>query len=217
MIKSESKETDSYNQVCCDDENIETALTQSTTKKAIDEILEKSMRTIYTHNSDKNAKNLVGECIDARHPTLAGRVLVKWTDSAGREYEQWVPTLQNLPVRAKDRVLLVKPGNWDEMVVTGVIDGFSRRPEIKRKTGSLLELARDEAIRVTGSDGQELMEIFQTDSGPVVRLLHKDVDVELPGRLRLQADSIDLEAGAGPINIKATDDVCINGEMIHLN
>ncbi|MFV9645339.1 MAG: hypothetical protein ACNYWU_05900, partial [Desulfobacterales bacterium] len=138
-------------------------------------------------------------------------------DSAGREYKQWVPTLQNLPVRAKDRVLLVKPGNWDEMVVTGVIDGFSRRPEIKRKTGSLLELARDEAIRVTGSDGQELMEIFQTDSGPVVQLLHKDVNVKLPGRLCLQADSIELEAGAGPINIKATDDVCINGEMIHLN
>lgn len=217
MIKSDSKETESYNQVCCDDKNIETALTQSTTKKALDEILEKSMHTIYTHDSDKNAKNLVGECIDARHPTLAGRVLVKWTDSAGREYKQWVPTLQNLPVRTKDRVLLVKPGNWDEMVVTGVIDGFSRRPEIKRKTGSLLELARDEAIRVTGSDGQELIEFFQTDSGPVVRLLYKDVNVELPGRLRLQADSIELEAGAGPINIKATDDVCINGEMIHLN
>lgn len=163
------------------------------------------------------SRAIVGICLQAKHQTLSGRCLVQWDDPQKGEIRQWVPTLQNLPVRAKDRVLLVKPVNWDEMVVTGVIDGFSRRPEIKRKTGSLLELARDEAIRITGSDGQELMEIFQTDSGPVVQLLHKDINVKLPGRLRLQADSIDLEAGAGPINIKATDDVCINGEMIHLN
>jgi hypothetical protein len=62
-----------------------------------------------------------------------------------------------------------------------------------------------------------LVEVFQTDDGPVVRVLNTDAGVELPGKLRLAADSIELEAGAGPIKIKASDDVIVNGEMIHLN
>ncbi len=162
-------------------------------------------------------QNLVGECLDARHPTLKGRVLVKWVTVDGEELQRWLPTLQNLPVRAEDRLLLVNPGNWDELVVTGVIDGFARRPEIDRRTAGHLELERDEAIRVTGRDGQELLELFQTDDGPVVRVLNSNTAVELPGKLRLAADSIELEAGAGPIKIKASDDVIVNGEMIRLN
>jgi hypothetical protein len=159
----------------------------------------------------------VGECIDVDHPTLRGRVLVRWTTADGEERTRWLPTLQNLPVRPNDRLLLLNPGNWDEMIVMGVVDGFAKRPEVRRQTAGRLELERDEAIRVTGRDGQELVEVFQTDEGPVVRVLNSDAGVELPGKLRLAADSIELEAGAGPVKIKASDDVIVNGEMIHLN
>jgi hypothetical protein len=161
--------------------------------------------------------SLVGECVDANHPTLKGRVLVKWMTVDGESRERWLPTLQNLPVRPKDRLLLVNPGNWDELVVTGVIDGFAKRSQCDRQTAGRLELERDEALRVTGRDGQQLLELFQTDEGPVVRVLAGDTAVELPGKLRLAADTIELEAGAGPIKIKASDDVIVNGEMIHLN
>lgn len=168
-------------------------------------------------SSQETRHGLVGECIDIDHPTLRGRVLVRWTTADGEERTRWLPTLQNLAVRPKDRLILINPANWDEMVVTGVIDGFAKRPEVRRQTAGRLELERDEAIRVTGRDGQELVEVFQTDEGPVVRVLNSDAGVELPGKLRLAADSIELEAGAGPIKIKASDDVIVNGEMIHLN
>lgn len=167
--------------------------------------------------SQEIRQTLVGECVDVNHPTLRGRVLVRWMTVEGEPRTRWLPTLQNLPVRPKDRLLLTHPDNWDEMVVTGVIDGFARRPEIQRRTAGRLELERDEALRVTGRDGQELVEVFQTDDGPVVRVLNTHTGVEIPGKLRLAADSIELEAGAGPIKIKASDDVIVNGEMIHLN
>jgi len=53
---------------------------------------------------------LVGVCVDDRHPSLAGRVLVRIADGAG-ERERWLATLAHLPVRCEDRVLLLQPGN----------------------------------------------------------------------------------------------------------
>lgn len=167
--------------------------------------------------SEGTHRTLLGECIAVEHPTLRGRVLVQWSDADGKTQKKWLPTLQNLPVRQHDRLLLVKPENWAEMIVTGVVDGFARRPEITRRDAGHLKLKRDERIRINSMDGKELLELFQSESGPVLRVLQKDTSVELPGKLKFSADSIELEAGAGPIHIKSTDDVRINGEMIHLN
>src|SRR5690348_3485617 len=75
---------------------------------------------------------LIGECVDARHPSLQGRVLVKFTIS-GHEQTRWLAKLQGLPVRVGDRVLMLCPGNsfdhGPEWIVTGVVDGFATRPE----------------------------------------------------------------------------------------
>jgi hypothetical protein len=166
---------------------------------------------------DQTQECLVGECVDAHHPVLQGRVLIRWKDIHGKIESRWLATLQNLPVREKDRVLLVKPGNWNEMIVTGVIDGFAKRPEIERFSAGLMRLQNDEKIQVIGQNGKEILDIYQADTGPIIRVLQGDCAVEFPGKFKLTADSIELEAGAGPINIKASDDVRINGEMIHLN
>ncbi|HLA63415.1 MAG TPA: hypothetical protein VK610_03250 [Rhodothermales bacterium] len=159
---------------------------------------------------------VVGECVDAAHPTLRGRVRVRWETSQGVA-ERWVPTLQNLPVRVADRVLLVHPGNHDEPVVVGVLDGFARRPEPERAETARFTLQRDEAVRVEGADGQPLVELFQSDAGPVVRLLQADVNVELPGALRISAEQIALRARAGTVEIEASDDVNVRGEVVNLN
>src|SRR5690606_19084982 len=68
-------------------------------------------------------ESLVGEVVDVKHPTLYGRVRVRWQDLEGQTFEKWLPTLQGLPVRVADRVLLMRAANWPEQVVTGVIDG----------------------------------------------------------------------------------------------
>jgi hypothetical protein len=167
---------------------------------------------------DRGAQGLclLGEVVDARHPTLTGRVLVRWAAPAG-ERERWLPTLQGLPVRVADRVLLVQPINGSECIVVGVVDGFAKRPEPARATAASIELQRDEAVRVTGIDGQELIEIHQSENGPVVRLLQDDVNLQLSGKLRIRAKGLELAAEQGPVKISATDDVVIKGEVIHLN
>lgn len=161
--------------------------------------------------------SLVGEVVDVRHPSLRGRVRVRWQDLEGQTFEKWLPTLQSLPVRVADRVLMIRAANWPEPVVTGVIDGFARRPEIERETKASLELKRDEAIRVQSAAGEDLVEVFEGENGPVIRLLRDDVDLDLQGKLRIRAASIELEAKQGQARIKASDDVVVVGETIHLN
>jgi len=160
---------------------------------------------------------LVGDCVAARHPTLQGRVRISWTDAAGVSGERWLPTLAGVLVREGDRVLLAKPANFDEPVVMGVLDGFTERPEPAALRGPVLSVERDEALHVTTSEGEPLLEIRQEDSGPVVRIVKESLDLELPGRLRLSADAIELEARRGPVKVSATDDVVVQGEVIKLN
>lgn len=160
---------------------------------------------------------LVGECVDATHPTLRGRVRVRVEDTTGEVTEGWLPTLYRLPVRVADRVLVARPGNWDEAVVIGVLDGFARRPEMPLREGASLELATDECLRIRSEDGTDLVEVRQEEEGPVVRLLEPGVDVEVPGSFRVRADRIRLEARKGPVEVEATDDVIVRGEIIRLN
>jgi hypothetical protein len=101
--------------------------------------------------------------------------------------------------------------------VTGGVDGFTRRPEPKCETAAVLEIQRDEAVRVRSVDGQDLIEVFQSADGPVVRLLDEDVHLELPGTLRVQAARIALEATQGSVEINASDDVNVRSEVINLN
>jgi len=181
----------------------------------IEETLEMSEGSTGT-SRPTGEEGLVGRCLDDQHPTLSGRVLVRWEDDTG-EAEKWVPSLQQVPVRVDDRVLLMRPANFDEPVVIGVLDGFSRRPEPSRETAASLELKRDEAVRVAGSHGEPLLELYRDEKGPVVRLLQEDVDVEFPGALRMSAARIELEATRGSVDIEASDDVNVDGELINLN
>jgi hypothetical protein len=160
---------------------------------------------------------MVGECVDHRHPTLIGRALIRWVDAAGAVVERWLPTLHGVTVRVADRVLLIWPANWAEPLITGVVDGFASRPEPQRAAGASLALRPDETIRVTTDDDACLLEVYRGESGPVVRLLQPDVEVELAGSLRLSAKSIALQAKQGEVNVQASGDVAVRGERIHLN
>jgi hypothetical protein len=159
---------------------------------------------------------LIGECIDARHPSLQGRILVKFS-VGGHEHERWVPTLQGLPVRVADRVLMLQPDNAQEWVVTGVVDGFATRPRPPLGERARIELQRDEAVNVVSSEGTRLIEISQSEAGPVVRVLEPDVQVEFAGKLSLRARDIKLEATQGEVSLEATADVVVRGETIRLN
>lgn len=160
---------------------------------------------------------LVGRVVDDRHPTLLGRVRVRWQPDDGEPQERWLATLQGLPVRKEDRVLLLDPQGSDDLVVTGVLDGFARRPVHETSSAATIELRRDEAVRVVGTDGAPLLELHQGESGPVLKVLHDDLELAAPGRVRIRGRHVQLEAEQGPVEIKATDDVVVRGEVIKLN
>jgi len=162
------------------------------------------------------AESFVGECEKSRHPTLNGRIFVSWEE--GQDCKRaWLPTLHALSVRKCDRVLLQRPTNWPEPIVVGVIDGFAARPEVQPSVAATLEVQRDESVRIHSVDGTGLIEIRVAESGPVVRILSRDVDIEFSGALNITADQIALRAQRGPVHIDATDDVVVRGETIQLN
>ena len=162
------------------------------------------------------AESFVGECEKIRHPTLNGRVFVSWGE--GKDCRRaWLPTLHAISVRKCDRVLLQWPTNWPEPIVVGVIDGFAARPEVQPSVAATLEVQRDESVRVQAVDGTGLIEVRVAESGPVVRILSRDVDLEYPGALNITADQIALRAQRGQVQIDATDDVVVRGETIQLN
>ena len=159
---------------------------------------------------------LIATCTDDRHPALQGRVRVQF--AGARDDEQtWVPTLQGLAVRVGDRLLLVRPGNSDEWIATGVVDGFARRPVVAPRTAAQLELKSDEALQVVSSAGQPLVEVSQGAAGPVVKLLEPDVQVEFAGKLVVRAEGIEFAATKGQVEITASTDVVIKGELVKLN
>jgi hypothetical protein len=158
---------------------------------------------------------LVGECIDARHPTLAGRVRVRWATTEGT-LEDWLPALRGLTVRAQDRVLLVQTRAEPAPIVVGVIDGYAPR-EAEQRPGPSLTLANDEVFTVRAENGTPLLEIARNADGPIVRLLTRDTQLELPGQLRIHAAEIELSARRGSVRIEASEEVVVRGEMIRLN
>jgi hypothetical protein len=159
---------------------------------------------------------LIGLCIDIHHPTLLGRALVR-VEIDGAEKEHWMPTLHGMSIRPMDRVLVQTPKNGIEPIVIGVVDGFKMRPELEHIPGPVISLLSDESVKVNDVDGNQLLEVYRDESGPVVRLLSENTNIDLPGKLRISAKSIELAAKDGEAKISASKHVVVEGEMIRLN
>lgn len=160
--------------------------------------------------------NLIGVCTGDRHPAWLGRALVRWSTAEG-EREAWLPVLQSVVVRCGDRVLLTQPGNGPEPIVIGVVDGFAHRPAPPERAAAALTLQRDEVLRVEDAAGRPLLEVRASEAGPAVRLLRENLSLEVQGTLAFKAEAIRMEARQGNVEVVAADDVCVRGEVIHLN
>jgi len=159
----------------------------------------------------------VADCIDSRHPTLQGRVQIRWEGMRHEGVASWVPTLHGLAIRKGDRLLVQMPHGGTEPIVVGVIDGFVPRPETDRTVAAKIEVKSDEVLQVCTQEGQPLVEIFRDDKGPMVRLLQSDTRIDVKGKLSISAAELELSAVKGKVRIEASDDVDVVGETIHLN
>lgn len=94
------------------------------------------------------------------------------------------------------------------------------------------EESRDE-VTIRGPGGEVLLEVELTPAGPVLRFHAAQVELDCRGSLKLRCESFDvratgeivqqagggilLEAQRGDVDVRANDDVNLNGERVRLN
>lgn len=159
---------------------------------------------------------VLGLCVATEHPTRSGCVEIEWMGDEGRA-RGWALCLLGVGVRVGDRVLLGSARGCSEPIVMGVLDGFAERPAASSRAAASAKLGAGEHLSIEDSRGREVVRVTDGEHGPVVRLLSGDVALELDGRLQIRAHEIKLEATLGAVEIEATHDIRLDGEVIHLN
>ena len=160
---------------------------------------------------------LIAEVVVETHPVMSGRVLVAGTDERGRSFEEWLPCLEGLSIRAKDKVVIQRPANSQEALVTGVVESRHRQARQQSRVGGELTLGKDECMRINDYNGDALLDIVAGESGPSIQLHRSLGELDVPGSFRLVADSLDFKARRGEMTLAASGDIRVDGEMIKLN
>jgi hypothetical protein len=117
---------------------------------------------------------------------------------------------------------MAQPGNWHEPVVIGTVEGLCAHSGASpsstlRQPARTLELLPDESLTIVDSARTPLLEVASSETGPTLRVLASQVNIDVSGKLRVNAESIELNASAGPARVLATEDVIIRGEKVRLN
>lgn len=159
---------------------------------------------------------LVGRCLEGTDQHHAGRVLVAFPNRQGQMESQWLTVLRGVGICPGDDLLLVQPGNWPLPVVLGAI-GTGEAAAIQPTVTSTVEVGKHESIELKTADGATLLAVSAGPSGPVVQLANDDLTLAVRGRLELRAASIDLRAESGAMELRAADDVIVQGDKIRLN
>ncbi|CAB3787337.1 hypothetical protein LMG28688_02446 [Paraburkholderia caffeinitolerans] len=166
---------------------------------------------------------LVGEVIDTHHPDCPGRVRVRWFDEHGEMLERWLLCLRGQRPRRGDRVLVEQPANWHEPLVTGVFaagaepGAFDSLEDQDAHASHAMRLAPDQCVQIDDVQGKPLVQILASGAGPVVRLMSPDINLEAAGKLSLRAQTLELEAGRGGVDIRTEADTVVRSRYIRLN
>ena len=121
--------------------------------EAIDLVDELLAQTQSSPQAMNPASILVGECLEPEHPTLTGRAKISWAGERGARDERWLAMVQGLVLRRGDRVLIQRPANFDDPLVTGVVDGLRQRERYEAPDSPSLRLKGDQALTITGESG----------------------------------------------------------------
>jgi hypothetical protein len=161
----------------------------------------------------------VGDVLDTHHPTLPGRVLVRWLDEASNPREEWLEPERHLSLVKGDRVLITRPTGWPEWVVTGAL-GFRAAAgpsHGERGAGPSLTLAPGETLSVLGHGGQPLVVLHQGAQGPRLEITGENLEISAKNTLRLSAGTLELVSGDGGTDLRTEGDVVVRGRFIRLN
>lgn len=167
--------------------------------------------------------SVVGICVRSDPEGAEGRVRVRFEDTVGELREEWAAYLEGLVPAEGDAVLVEQPRGSAVSVVVGRLATPGESASIALPGGHKLvqagnrEAERGPALRLELADGRVALEMDFAGETPTVRLPEKDLSLDLEGRLKIAARSIDLVSKLGNVNVKANDDFRATGERIWLN
>lgn len=166
-----------------------------------------------------DAAMLIGEVTDTHHPDAMGRIRVKWPTPRGDECERWLECVVGVKPTIGDRVVLQAPANWPEYLICGLLDRVRRDEPIRApaEPAVALSLERDKCVQVEDAAGRPLLRVRTSPDGPVLTLLDTDVNIEVAGKLRLSAQTLELAAGRGGVDIRTEADTVVRSRYIRLN
>ena len=102
--------------------------------------------------------SLVGEVLDSSSSDFPGRLLIRWRGLDGALNKRWLFAVRGLALESGDLVLLHRPSNWHEWLVTHAITGrrdspVSHEPGFYRSDEKHLDVMVDgKRIKIEGQD-----------------------------------------------------------------
>jgi hypothetical protein len=158
---------------------------------------------------------VVGDVVDTHHPSLPGRVLVRWLDERVTEREEWLEPERHLSLVNGDRVLVTRPTGWRQWIVTGALGRGSGSPSAA--TTQVLRLGPNETLSIQGHDGNPLLTLHQGPQGLKLELSSENLEVSALRTLRLSAHTIEIVSADGGITLRTEGETVVRAKLIHLN
>jgi hypothetical protein len=161
---------------------------------------------------------LLAEVLDTHNPYMRGRVFVRWHDGERGPIEAWLRIVEGVRARKGAQVLLSKPANAPEWLVTAAL--FAAATEIVEESSDpapeLLRLEPGQVLRIEDHRGQAVVELGGDQAGPRVRLLGRDATMAVDGTLRLEARELEL-CGREGVELRTEGEVLARGRVNRLN
>lgn len=106
----------------------------------------------------KNDRTLVGEVIKTANSDFSGRGLVRWVEEQNEPTERWLAVVRGLELHSGDKVLLNKPNNWPEWLITDVlastnsVQGLSEEFQTEKEDEKLDVEVDGKRVKIDGKD-----------------------------------------------------------------
>jgi hypothetical protein len=189
--------------------------------KTFQEVIEAALEGQAANNAEgavEAAGCIVGEVLDTHHPHLPGRVFVRWINAELKKHEHWVQAERHLRLRKGDRVIMTMPTGWKQWVVTGALGReLEPAPEPPADDVPELRLEPGQAVRILSHDGSALLTVRQGADGPELQLGTGNVELKAARTLKLTADTIELHAQHGGVDLRTDGDAVLRARTIRLN
>ncbi|KER70720.1 hypothetical protein HR51_19600 [Burkholderia cepacia] len=167
----------------------------------------------------REPSTMIGEVTDTHHPDAMGLIRVKWALLDDTTCERWLECVDGIKPRIGDRVLLQSPANWPEYLIAGLLTrkGHGEPVEPVIEPAMALSLEADQCVQIADASGCPLLQVRASPDGPVVTLLNRNVNIEVAGKLRLSAQTLELEGGRGGVDIRTEADTVVRSRYVRLN